>query len=923
MLVSCLNDNSPIIGSKAINSPLAKTNSDSNQQEQTEEMLYLYERAMAAASNGIVIADANQPDLPIIYCNPAFEKISGYSQSEVLGKNCRFLQGKDTDPADIEKIRQSLQSGNECFVVIQNYRKDGTPFWNELIISPVRDASGKITHFIGVQNDITKRKKAEESLLKANEELEKKVQERTAALQNANEKLKIEIAKSESAKTAMRESEARFRAIFEMTAMGIAMSDIEGQVIVSNPALQKMLGYTEKELRKMVFTQFTHPEDSASEVELFQQLIAGERDYYQMEKRFYRKDGKLLWGNLIVSLIRDGNGKPQFAIGMVKNITDSKQTENTLRTTTSRLSALIQNLQAGILVENESRQIVLINQDFCQKFGIPAPPEALIGMDCSQSAEVSKHLFAEPEKFVRRIDQILTDQKIVNNEEILLANGRIFERDYVPIFVEDIYYGHLWMYRDITQRKQAEIALNITQERLKFLLSTSPAVIYSCKADGDYGTTFMSDNVKSLLAYEAREFVEDSSFWASHIHPEDAPHIFAQLPKVFEEGFHVREYRLLHKDGTYRWIYDQVKLVRDSDGNPLEIIGYWADISERKLAEAERSRLAAILEASTDFVGLADPKGNILWNNKQFKKLICIEEDTQIKQKRIGDYHPQWALEIVQNQGIPAAIRDGVWIDETALINNDGIEIPVSQMILAHKNERGTVEYFSTLIRDITPLKQAEAALRTSLKEKEVLLKEIHHRVKNNLQVISSLLKLQSAYIEDKDTLALFTDSQNRVKAMALIHEKLYQSSDLARILVSDYIKNLTNNLLQSYSVSSSLIKLNVNVDNVFVDVDTAIPCGLIINELLSNSFKYAFPDGRPGQIWIEFKSTNNSHYYLRIGDNGIGLPPDFNLEESESLGLQLVWNLTEQLGGNIEVNSQNGARFEISFTKTIPQVLR
>lgn len=1037
MVMSGLNINSSLTNAPPSDSPQVETTNMANNQGQTEEVLRLYERAMAAASNGIVIVDANHPNLPVIYCNSSFERITGYSRSEAIGHNCRFLQGKDTDPTAVERIRQAVRSGNECCVTLKNYRKDGTPFWNELVISPVLDTNGKLTHFIGIQNDITQRKEAEESLQRANEELEKRVKERTAALQQANEKLKVEIAERQWAETALRESEARFRAIFEKSAIGIAMADMKGKVIVSNQAIQEMLGYSEEELLSMVFTEFTHAEDAAAEIELYQQLIEGEIDRYQIEKRYCRKDGQLVWGNAIVSLIRDRNENPQFAIGIVTDITDRKLAEDALSATTLRLFTLIQNLQSGVLVENELRQIVLVNYDFCQKFGIPAPPEALIGMDCSQSAEQSKYLFAEPEQFVRRVEEILARKKIVTNEEILLADGRTFERDYVPIFVQEIYYGHLWMYRDITQRKQAEIALSLTRERLQFLLSSSPGVIYTCKADGDYAATFISENVKLLLGYEAREIIGDANFWPNHIHPEDAPHIFAELPRLFQQGFHIHEYRFLHKNGTYKWIYDQVKLVRDAEGKPLEVIGYWVDISARKLAEAERSRLAAILEASTDFVGLVDTQGNILWNNNQFQKIIGIHNNAELKHFQIADYHPAWALEIVRNEGIPTAIRDGVWVGETALLGNDGTEIPVSQMILSHKNERGVIEYLSTLIRDITPLKQAETALqqakdrlqaaidavpgfvswigndlrykgvnqhlaskfnlspenfidrevgflensqdfakfvrnflaskdlassqvvnvkingairnylmaaqkyqqgsaaitvgiditdrnqaetelRASLKEKEVLLKEIHHRVKNNLQVISSLLKLQSGYIDNPSTLALFTDSQNRVKAMALIHEKLYQSSDLSRIQVSDYIQKLTNNLFQSYSVNASAVKLIVDIDDVFLDVDTAIPCGLIINELISNSLKYAFSGREQGEISLEFHLIEPQKYRLKISDNGVGLPPDFSLEETESLGLQLVWNLTEQLGGNIKLYSNNGTCFEITFARAI-----
>ncbi len=217
---------------------------------------------------------------------------------------------------------------------------------------------------------------------------------------------------------------------------------------------------------------------------------------------------------------------------------------------------------------------------------------------------------------------------------------------------------------------------------------------------------------------------------------------------------------------------------------------------------------------------------------------------------------------------------------------------------------------------DITARKLAENQLKSSLKEKEVLLKEIHHRVKNNLQVISSLLRLQAGYIKDEQALDIFKDSQNRVRAMAMIHENLYQSTDLARIEFSDYIRNLTNNLIRCYSINRD-INIKLNIDRVLLRIDTAIPCGLIINELVSNSLKHGFNENQTGEISIEFLELSQGEYSLSVTDNGIGFTEDIELPKKHSLGLQLVWNLVEQLEGNIEYKGKLGTKFNITFTQT------
>jgi two-component sensor histidine kinase len=209
--------------------------------------------------------------------------------------------------------------------------------------------------------------------------------------------------------------------------------------------------------------------------------------------------------------------------------------------------------------------------------------------------------------------------------------------------------------------------------------------------------------------------------------------------------------------------------------------------------------------------------------------------------------------------------------------------------------------------------KKAEEQIKASLKEKEVLLKELHHRVKNNLQVILSLLNLQSGSIRDRHDLEIFKEMKDRIKTMALIHEKLYHSENLDRVNFSEYIRHLISHLFRSYAVSPTRISLKIDVDDIFLNIDRAIPCSLLINELVSNSIKHAFPNGRSGEIRIIMHSKN-SKYVLTVGDNGIGLKEDFDFRNTESLGLQLVCTLTQQLSGSIKYAESNGTTFKITF---------
>jgi two-component sensor histidine kinase/HAMP domain-containing protein len=215
-------------------------------------------------------------------------------------------------------------------------------------------------------------------------------------------------------------------------------------------------------------------------------------------------------------------------------------------------------------------------------------------------------------------------------------------------------------------------------------------------------------------------------------------------------------------------------------------------------------------------------------------------------------------------------------------------------------------------------LSQHSQSLQNSLSEKEVLLKEIHHRVKNNLQVISSLLYLSSKKLKDKSVQDMFKESQNRVKSIALVHERLYQSKDLGKIDFKEYVTRLTDDLFRSYAVNQSVIKLIITINNIFISIDTAVPCGLIINEIISNSLKYAFPESedlnKNCEIKIDFEKNESNESLLCISDNGIGLPPGMDIRKTKSLGLQLVDTLIDQLEGTLEIDLTSGTKYKFKF---------
>ncbi|MBN2158765.1 MAG: PAS domain S-box protein [Spirochaetes bacterium] len=354
-------------------------------------------------------------------------------------------------------------------------------------------------------------------------------------------------------------------------------------------------------------------------------------------------------------------------------------------------------------------------------------------------------------------------------------------------------------------------------------------------------------------------------------------------------------------------------LVLEQTNNELE-----AEISARKEAEKalreseERYRL--LFENSMDGVLLTEPNGTILKANPEACRLFGRSEDEICKLGRSGivdtsDLRLQHAIE--------ERDRTGRFSGEMNCIRKDGTPFPCEVSSAMFKDNEGKVKT-SMIIRDITERKQAESEIVAALHEKNVLLKEIHHRVKNNMQIMSSLISIQmhadNSVSTPDDNIEIVRELQNRIMSMALVHEMLYNSNNLSKINFNEYIRNLSGSLLSVYKISPGQVNLSIEVSDKPISITTAIPLGLLINELLTNVLKYAFPSGRKGEIRICMTIDDEGWFHLTVRDNGIGLPDDFNIDTEHSLGMRLLSVLIAQLHGSIDVHNDNGAVFTAQF---------
>jgi PAS domain S-box-containing protein len=487
--------------------------------------------------------------------------------------------------------------------------------------------------------------------------------------------------------------------------------------------------------------------------------------------------------------------------------------------------------------------------------------------------------------------------------------------------------------RDITERKWAE-------EGLRRATQGTHAIFWRAEV------TKLDNEIE-----EAGGFV-----WNTHYLNLDAVHEFLPLPDYPSNDFtdmfyfsrleedrramdlrsadalrrgsdgYTQEFRLRDANGNIHWMYEDARIRRLSD-TQYEVIGFITDITDRKRTEealrVSEEKYRTLFETMTQGVVFQAADGRIVDANPAAERILGLSLDQMRGRTSLdprwraihedgtdypGETHP--AMVAVQTGSAVQNVMMGVFNPKTEKYH----WINVNAIPQYRLGEQTPFQVYA-MFEDITKRKQAEEQVQASLREKEVLLKEIHHRVKNNLQIVSSLLNLQSQTVKDRSSLEVLRESQNRIRSMALIHEKLYRSKDLARVDFSEYVHDLSTFLFRSYQADSSAVSLRVNAArDVQLGIDTAIPCGLIVNELVSNALKHAFPGGRAGEVWVELARTGGNMLTLVVRDNGVGFPASEDYRHTQSLGLQLVNTLVDQLEGSLELDPGGGTTFKIMF---------
>ncbi len=491
---------------------------------------------------------------------------------------------------------------------------------------------------------------------------------------------------------------------------------------------------------------------------------------------------------------------------------------------------------------------------------------------------------------------------------------------YVEVAFSEIEYrgksSVLGIARDITDRKKAEGALVKSQERLKYALDAANDGIWDWNLLSN--EVYFSPSYMRMLGYKPNELEAKFETWQKLLHPDDRQDAEALLKRYIEgksKDFEI-EFRLKTKSGLWKWILGRGKIVGlDENGNPVRMVGTHLDLTERKASESKlqesEKRYRTLFESASDAIFIHSPEGNFLEvNNIACKRLGYSKEE--LLKKRTWEIDAS-SPEKLKKEGRKILKSGKSSFFETIQIGKRGkrIKTEVNSIIIDYQDRKAIL----SIARDITQRVKDRENLLKSLKEKEILLKEVHHRVKNNMQVISSILNLQSKTVKNPVIRGYLEESQERIRSMALVHENLYKTRNLAEVNFADYVKTLTDNLYRSYGVEKSKTQLKIDISSdLFLSLEVGIPCGLIIHELVSNAFKYAFPKGNKGLIEVIMIKNRGKSLLLTVKDNGIGMEK-IDIYNTETLGLQLVSTLVDQLNGKIKIKIEKGTEFSIIFS--------
>ncbi|WP_321506554.1 PAS domain S-box protein [uncultured Methanoregula sp.] len=851
---------------------------------------------------------------------PGCEAVTGYTTRDFdtdPGLWLRMVVEEDR-PGVILQVERILAGKEVQAIEHRIVRKDGGVRWVRNTTVPHYNANGSLIAYDGLIQDITGRKRDEQAL---------------------------------------RESEGRYSAIFSNSySVSLLIDPDTGMIVDANDAAVRYYGYSRDQLTSMgIFDLNRLPEKKV--------LRNLQRAKDEKEKQFfsthYLADGSRRYVEVYSGPIRV-SGKPLF-YSIIHDITERKLAEQALRESEAMLNVILQSSPIPKFVIDTGHRVISWNKALEETSGIkardvkgtnrhwaafynaerPCLADLIVEGDEGKIAERYKDM-------VKKSDAVEGAYEATDFFPSMGSTGKWLHFIAAPVIdPSGKVIGAVETLEDITPLVKAQQELKESEERYSSLFTNSYSV--SLLIDPDTGLIIdANDAAVRYYGYSRYQLKSIGIFDLNRLPKEKVIRNLQRAKDQKEKHFHTTHYRA---DGETRFVEVFSGPIR-VQGKPL-FYSIIHDITDRRLAETalqeSEERYRTLIDQLPDYV-IVHRDGILLYVNPagafrlgyNAESLIgqsifpfiapeCRDNLREKLSKRMAGIEiPSYELKIVaKDNTIRTVLVNGATVSfegKPASLNvlSDITAIKMAEESIRYANEElekrvaeRTNELSSTndqLISEIAARAKAEADISRSLEEKDLLLREIHHRVKNNLQIIASLLNLQSRYITDEKVLESIRDSQSRVRAMALVHERIYRSHNISDINLKEYLNYLTKQIFQFYNIRHNQVAITITMDEITADIDTLIPAGLILNELVSNSLKHAFPEGRKGIISIECERQESNTLRFIYHDDGAGLPPGFDWKNTESLGLRLVNNLVDQLNGTIDLSEGNGTTFIITL---------
>jgi len=715
-------------------------------------------------------------------------------------------------------------------------------------------------------------------------------------------------ARRQQAEQRLRQSEARYRTLFAES--GVPMLLIEsstGRIVDGNMAAAEFYGHDVAVLRRMDIRQVDTLPSPDLEARMAR-LIGGQRMRFTAGHRLASgevRDVEVFTASVSV------DDQPR-TLAIISDVTARNQAEAALIEKEFQLTEAQRLAHIGNWTRHPDGTGYWSDEMF-RLYGLPA------GTTTPGPTDMDHCIHPEDLELVKR-----TQQAHLRGESVAEVTFRTLREDgSVRYLVErgerrtapDGRSYAAGTLQDVTDRTNAELALLQSEERLRLALGAARQGLWDI--DLVSGTAMVSPPDAASPGFADGIAALNMTQFGEMFHPEDRDRVGTAFRAYATGEAHSfdEEFRLVLPDGQVRWAQSTGGIVeRDSEGRTRRVVGVVTDITERHAFLAALRLRDRAIESSQNAVAIADLEGRLTYVNRAFLEAWEMANPAEAVGRNAVEFweEPERPAAVIREMNLQQA----PWTGELRALTATGLlrDMLTSTAFVTDEQNR-PIGLVGTFV-DITDRKLSEQAMAASLREKEALLKEVHHRVKNNLQVISSLLRLELGRTAEPGVRLVLGEMQNRILSMALLHETLYRSDDLSRVDLSTYLNRLVQQLFRSSAPTSGRVTLQVTLAPAFVDLEQAVPCGLLVTELVSNSLKHAFPDNRSGEIHVTLSPVDGGPALrLIVADTGLGLPTDFDARRTQSLGLVLVADLARQLRGTLTIDSGPGAAFTLDFT--------